>query len=323
MPDRPPFNDDGQVAVLQARIRQLEQRLARYEPAAAYRLWLEGPQRVLSPEAVKAGVERLLTVCPEHRIKASAPDQFACAVLPEVCSCRELLLGLADACQSPDPQTTRKRFVNYYEEGLRRLVASGITQEQLAELEEFGLLAKDNVTGFWEGRSGKGRFWTLQQAIQHVKETNEVAVYVDMDLKNLGGLNAALGSAMANEVYSEIAAAARRELSDIASDSTFFRHGGDETSSFLIDTTERAVLVALAVVQDRVATLAKKYGVDRIPHPKHQGDRQIRGIGLHYGICRIQPEHEADPAAIFRHAEADLERRRRPGALYRPSNFHP
>jgi GGDEF domain-containing protein len=315
MPDRtsgPIFGDDRQVAVLQARIRQLEERLARYEPAAAYRLWLEGPQRVLSPEAVQAGVEQLLTVCPEHDINAMAPDQFACAVLPEVYTCRESLLGLADACATPDPRTTRKRFVNYYEEALRRLVVSGITQEQVAELEDLGLLAKDNVTGFWEGRSGKGRFWTLRQAIQHVNATNEVAVYVDMDLRNLGGLNDALGHTKANGVYSEIAAVARKELSAAASDSTFFRHGGDETSAFMIDTTEKKVRVALVIVQDEVAKLAKMHGVDSIPHPKHQGDGRIKGIGIHYGICRIRPEHEDDPTVIFRAAEADLERSKRP-----------
>lgn len=282
------FGDDGQVAIFQARIRQLEERLAHYEPAAAYCLWLDGPRRVLSPQAVQAGVEGVLPVCPEHGIRAIVPDQFTCAVLPEVCTYRELLLGLADACYSPAPRTTRKQFVNYYEYVRQALVNKGITPEQVVELEDFGLLAKDIVTGFWEGRSGKGRLWTLRQAIQHVKETNEVAVYVDMDLKNLGGLNDALGHTKANEVYSQIAAAVRKQLSAVASDATFFRHGGDEMSAFLIDTTEEAVLVALAIVQDEVAKLAKKHGVDSIPHPKHQGDGRFKGIGIHHGICRVR-----------------------------------
>src|SRR5262245_57165606 len=57
-----------------------------------------------------------------------------------------------------------------------------------------------------------------------------------LDLKNLSGLNAVLGNSEANKVFSMIAAVVRRELSAIASDALFFRHGGDEMSAFLIDT---------------------------------------------------------------------------------------
>jgi hypothetical protein len=77
--------------VLQARIRLLEERLARFEPPTDSRLseWLDGPQRELSAEEIDMAVERLLPVCARQGVRA---------VLEEVCTCRGLLLALADAC---------------------------------------------------------------------------------------------------------------------------------------------------------------------------------------------------------------------------------
>ena len=204
----------------------------------------------------------------------------------------------------------RKRFVNYYEYARQQLVASGITAEQIEEMRSYGLLAKDNVTGYWEGRAGIGRYWTLLHAIQHVKETAEEAIYVEMDVRNLGGLNAALGHANANTVFAEIAAVSQMELSAIASDSTFFRHGGDETSAFLIDTTERGVRAALGKVQAEVVHLAKKHGILDIPHPKHRNNEHLRGIGLHFGMSKILPQHETNPKLVFTEADTELELRK-------------
>ena len=42
------------------------------------------------------------------------------------------------------------------------------------------------------------------------------------------------------------AAIIRQELSAVASEAVLFRHGGDETSAFLINTTEDAVAIARA-----------------------------------------------------------------------------
>ena len=215
---------------------------------------------------------------------------------------------------SSDPRPVRKRFVNYYEDALRRLVASGITPEQIDELRDYGLLAKDNVTGFWEGRSGHGRFWTLWQAIQHVKETGEQAFYVEMDSQNLGGLNVKFGHSGANEVFSEIATIAHRELSAVASEATFFRHGGDETSAYLIDTKEEAVGAAFARVQREVERLAMRYGVHDLPHSKYPGDKRVKGTGIHFGMCRIDANHEADPTLVFREADIEVELKKRRAA---------
>jgi diguanylate cyclase (GGDEF)-like protein len=181
---------------------------------------------------------------------------------------------------------------------------------QIEALREYGLLAKDNVTGFHEGRSGKGRFRTLEKAIRHVQRTGEQASYVEMDLKNLGGLNDTLGHAGANQVYKSIAAVVLEELSAVASEAVFFRHGGDEMSAFLIDTTEEAVRGAMISVQSRVSVLARRSGLDSIPHSKHKDDPCRRGVGVHFGVCMLTAEFEKDPTLVFRHADIELERRK-------------
>jgi diguanylate cyclase (GGDEF)-like protein len=208
-------------------------------------------------------------------------------------------------------RTRRIKFSDYYEEALTNLGRLGFSSTQIEALRELGLLATDNVTGFHEGRFGKGRISTLQRAIQHVKRTSEKAFYVEIDLQNLSGLNAALGHTVANEVYGKIAAIIRTELSAVASETVFFQHGGDELSAFLIDTTEEAVQAATEAMQSGVLSLARCCHLEAIPHPKHQGDMRWKGIGVHFGVCRLHADQENDPYLVFRYADTELERRKR------------
>ncbi len=208
------------------------------------------------------------------------------------------------------PKPRKTRFTDYYEDALAKLRKMGLTRPQIEALREYGLLAPDNVTGFHEGRFGVGRIATLQRAIQHVKWTGVSAFYVEMDLQNLGGLNAALGHTRANQVYARVAAIIRHELSGIAAVAIFFRHGGDEMSAFLIDTTEEKIEAAAEAVRSRVLVLAKQRNLDAIPHPKHPDDLRWMGIGVHFGFCRLAPEHEQDHTLVFRQADTALERQK-------------
>jgi hypothetical protein len=52
---------------------------------------LYGPQRTLSPDEVRAEVQRLLAICGAKGVQAIAQ---------EACACRELLEALAEACHS-------------------------------------------------------------------------------------------------------------------------------------------------------------------------------------------------------------------------------
>ena len=50
------------------------------------------------------------------------------------------------------------KFPDLCEYALVRLGKMGLSLRQIEALREYGLLATDNVTGFHEGRSGRGRF---------------------------------------------------------------------------------------------------------------------------------------------------------------------
>ncbi len=205
----------------------------------------------------------------------------------------------------------REKFVDYYQQALQEIIALGITQEQMSVLRKYGLLANDNVTGFYEGRSGDSRYQTLIQAIQHVKKTGEEAYYVEMDLQNLGGINAVLGHTGANEIYTKIAEVIKANLQPIASESAFFRHGGDEMSAILVDTSEQAVVMAFEKIKAQVGEVARYFKVHDAPHPKHADDDSYKGTGVHYGYARILPQHEANPTLIFKEADTKLEMNKR------------
>lgn len=210
-------------------------------------------------------------------------------------------------------RTRHQRFVGYFEDATARLRGMGLSPDLIEALRAFGLLAADNVTGFHEGRSGGGRVSTLRRVIRHVRQSGEQAFYVEMDVQNLGGLNAALGHSGSNRVFAEMAEVVRREFTAAASEAVFFRHGGDEMSAFLIDTTEAAVRSALDAVRVRVGALARRRRLEAIPHPKFPTDGRRRGIGIHFGMCRILAAHEADPTVVFAEADAELEGRRQAG----------
>jgi GGDEF domain-containing protein len=201
-----------------------------------------------------------------------------------------------------------ERFSDFHEDAVKRLLAMGLTQSQIDSLREFGLLANDNVTGFHEGRSGPGRVATLRRAIRHASLSGAECFYVEMDVRNLGGLNAVLGHTGANEIFSALAAIIRTELSSIASEAIFFRHGGDEMSAFLIDTTELAVQGAFSKIRKAVAELARQRGLGAIVHPKHPHDRRFWGTGVCFAAVRLVPEHEHDPTMVFGVADVDMVR---------------
>jgi GGDEF domain-containing protein len=202
---------------------------------------------------------------------------------------------------------SRRPFLDYHDYVVQQLLDLGITRQQIEALREYGLFACDTVTGYHEGRSGKGRSFTLRQAIQHTKETGEEAFYVEFDLRNLSGLNAALGHSKTNEVFAAIAAIVRKELAAVASDSSFYRHGGDEMSAFLIDATDHGIRAAFEHVHAAVARLAREYHAQEIPHPKHRDDARYSGTGVHFGLCKILGTDESDPTRVFQVVDKEVQ----------------
>lgn len=115
-----------------------------------------------------------------------------------------------------------KNFHGCYEEVLATLKKMGPSLKEIEAQRDYGLLATD----FHEGRFGQGRISTLRRAIQHVKLTGEDSFYVEIDFRNRGGLNAALGNTAANEVYGSIAGIIHNGLTPVASRAIFFRQRG-------------------------------------------------------------------------------------------------
>lgn len=90
---------------LEQRVRELEERLASCHPEATDPIGalLSGPQRSLPGPAIEQETHRLLGVLTEQGVGA---------VLAEVCTCRSLLLALAEACHAAG-LTSAGQYLDY------------------------------------------------------------------------------------------------------------------------------------------------------------------------------------------------------------------
>jgi hypothetical protein len=97
--------DKQQVGWLEEQDRCLEKRLAHNHSELAQRIgcMLTGPQREMSAAQVEQETERLLSICTEEGVEA---------VLAEVCTCRELLESLAQACHKAG-MTQAGQYLSY------------------------------------------------------------------------------------------------------------------------------------------------------------------------------------------------------------------
>lgn len=167
--------------------------------------------------------------------------------------------------------------------------------------------AVDSVSGFTDARTGRSRQRTIERAQDFVDANDgQQAHYAEIDLKNLGGLNAAMGASAANGVYRRVADAIREELGALGDHVSLFRHGGDEMSAVVVGAADSASIEqALARANERVRawSASETTSADApmpgikladIPHPKHKGDLSRRGIGITFGTSRIRPGASLD-----------------------------
>jgi hypothetical protein len=98
-------NADGRVALLENRVRYLEDMLLRHDPHGMFDLdrLLNGPQRKLTSQEIDIETERLLTICAEQGVSK---------IVAEVATCRDLLLSLARACHQSN-LTAAFQYLNY------------------------------------------------------------------------------------------------------------------------------------------------------------------------------------------------------------------
>ncbi len=170
--------------------------------------------------------------------------------------------------------------------------------------------ATDVVTGF---QTGAHRVRTVERARDHVAATGDLGVYVEMDIRNLSGLNAALGRTRANEAFRFIGRAVKDELATIDATIVPFRHGGDELSFVVVSSTAspQDVRSALAAAALRVAWYVEANDLSTIEHPKHPGDAAFAGTGIAFGTAVVRAADR--PEDVFRAADVEVERMKKIG----------
>ncbi|CRZ17740.1 toxin glutamine deamidase domain-containing protein [Mycolicibacterium neworleansense] len=188
-----------------------------------------------------------------------------------------------------------------------QLDQGALSAEALADA-VYRSVAMDTVTGFYEGRVSGFKTSEVLRAQQHVADTNDSAFFVSADIANLRGLNqASADRTEANAHFSGLSAAFLAALEESGADVVPMRIGGDELGAVVVgDIDEMAIESAIAEVRARAQQYAQQHGLADIPHPKHPGQPEYNGVGLHVGYAAIQPD--LDVRDIFDDADLGVDR---------------
>lgn len=177
----------------------------------------------------------------------------------------------------------------------------------------------DRVSGFKNAIQGSAKYDTIKRAQQFVAENPEYnAHYIEIDLKNLGGKNNAMGHQKANAVYRKIADLIKARTNDIDGFVDHLRHGGDELALVIISKADlveiERIIIEAQIDVEEFALNTTVEGTDvslmAIAHPKHPGDLTKRGIGFTIGIEGIEPDLDIDKD-IVSSADTELEGRKK------------
>ncbi|MGI9341998.1 MAG: diguanylate cyclase domain-containing protein [Gammaproteobacteria bacterium] len=168
----------------------------------------------------------------------------------------------------------------------------------------------DGVTGF---APAKDRRPTVARAIESVGASQfDSAFYVEVDIQNLGGLNAVLGHTGADDVYGRMARITEQHIESLRTDdhTCSFRHGGDEFSFVVVGAgnTQAQVEAALAAADREIRQYIKSEGLAKIEHPKHRGDKSKSGAGIVFGVSRIGGQDQL--ADVFSAADKVVEKKK-------------
>jgi GGDEF domain-containing protein len=211
--------------------------------------------------------------------------------------------AIADAGYIDNAQVRENTFI-------RIALTQGIEADTAKDLfNESGAAVKDVVTGFDVAGDRKP---SVKSAIEYLKNNEgATAFYVEVDIRNLGGLNSVLGHSGADELFREMTDASAVEANGLKSGKVkvaSFRHGGDEFSFLVVaedgsvnggnvqsamDDAARNILILTQ------STRISKYNdapdepykaeniIADIEHPKHKGEEAYYGTGVIYGIGQI------------------------------------
>ena len=204
---------------------------------------------------------------------------------------------------------------------VRTALQRGVSEEVARALfNESGAAQKDVVTGYDVPGDRKP---SVRSAINYIQEHLDArGYYVEVDIRNLGGLNSVLGHNGADKLFklmTDISAASVESLRTGKVKVAKFRHGGDEFS-FLILAEDGSVspddvnaVLHNAASEIKEMTLKVPIGeynpeptgdvlaespIASIEHPKHKGDKKYFGTGIVYGIGQILGTDANEDVAI-------------------------
>ncbi|NEO41984.1 MAG: DUF4157 domain-containing protein [Moorea sp. SIOASIH] len=199
-----------------------------------------------------------------------------------------------------------------------------------------GADAKDPVTGFDVASDRKP---SVGNAIEFVKGDPQTrsAFYVEVDIRNLGGLNSVLGHNGADQVYNKLATICDEHVQELKTGKVQvarFRHGGDEFS-FLVVASDRSVGIdnvenSLNNAQSEIQKYVEETSIGElnnnpelyeqkgyketdklaiIEHPKHQGDKNYNGTGIAFGVSLIMGKDSIDSVLTAADQKVELSKK--------------
>jgi len=165
----------------------------------------------------------------------------------------------------------------------------------------------------FKGLENKSGTFSITRAIESAGASQfDTAFYVEVDIQNLGGLNAVLGHTGADEVYSRMARITEQHIENLRTDdhTCSFRHGGDEFSFVVVGAgnTQAQVEAALTAADREIRQYVASKGLADIEHPKHRGDASKSGAGIVFGVSRIRGQDQL--ADVFSAADKIVEQKK-------------
>jgi GGDEF domain-containing protein len=170
----------------------------------------------------------------------------------------------------------------------------------------------DALTGF--APSGD-RLPTIGRAADYARVHGAPALYAEVDIRNVSGLNASVGRSATNELFARVAELAETRLRGLDATVCPFRHGGDELSFVLVGRpgSDPGSLVERAeALLDEVNTAVREEFSElmTVPHPKYPGQS---GTGIVFALTPIGPERTPEQTVSL--ADQEVERRKAVSAV--------
>lgn len=183
----------------------------------------------------------------------------------------------------------------------------GLSESKALELyTTSGADAVDSLTGFDKAAD---RITTLKSAIAYCGEKHVPGMYIEVDVRNLGGLTQEKGRDVADAAYRTMASMTEAALMNLKADVSRFRHGGDEFSFILVgaEATAESITKALSAAKTQIAAYVEAQGLQNVEHPKFPGKDEKRGTGILFGLGAITGAKDELPDAILTTADQSVE----------------